>query len=234
MGSVWNKGFTKETHESVRRISQTMRLRKVDNFEKWRNKARRSGLLKSEYAPLEKNEDLAELIGVILGDGHICAHARCESLRITGNFSNKEFTKRYATLTQRVFGKNPVVAKVKTTNAVTITIYEKHISTRLGIPSGNRSKLEYKLPIWIRKNKQYTLRFLRGLYEAEGSECHHEATFTHKLFFTNHNPSLLLLVAKLIQKLGFTTNIYKYNVQVSRKKEVQDLINLLEFRNYSL
>lgn len=216
----------------ARKISLTMRTRKLDNFRQWRDAQKQKGLIKSEYPPLRRNGDLAELIGCVLGDGHIHKHERCDSLRITGNYSNKGFTRHYANLISKVFDKEPTVKKVRATNAVTITIYERHISKRLRIPHGDRGNLNYQLPTWIKRSKQFKIRFLRGLYEAEGSECHHPPTSTHKLFFANRNPALLTLVANLVQELGFRTNTYRYNVQVSRQLEVQNLANLLEFRHY--
>jgi hypothetical protein len=214
------------------KISQTMRARKLDNFKHWRDEQKRKGLIKSEYPPLQRNGDLAELIGCILGDGHIHRHERCDSLRIAGNFKNTGFTSRYAMLIEKVFRKRPAVAKVRTTGAVTITIYERHISKRLDIPHGDRGQLNYVLPVWIERSRKKRIRFLRGLYEAEGSECHHLPTSTHKLFFANHNTVLLDLVTRLVQELGFKTNTGKDRVQVSRKQEVQNLVNLLEFRHY--
>lgn len=210
-----------------------MRARKLDNFKKWRDKQKRLGNIKSEYPPLIQNGNLAELIGVILGDGHIYRHDRCDSLRITGNYSNKGFTNRYAKLTYDVFGRVPAIAKVKASNAVTITIYEKSISSRLKIPHGNRSELDYKVPSWIRENRMLTIRFLRGLYEAEGCITHHEKTSTHKFIFSNRNPKLLDIVFMLVSELGFHPHCSRYAIQVSRKAEVQKLSDLLQFRHYS-
>jgi hypothetical protein len=67
MAKGWSKGLTKETSASVRKISVTMKSRGIDNFSEWRRKARERGLIKSEYLSFEKNGDLAELIGVVLG-----------------------------------------------------------------------------------------------------------------------------------------------------------------------
>lgn len=218
----------------ARKISETMKARKLDNFKRWRDEQKRKGTIKSAYPPLIKNGDLAELVGVTLGDGHICKHERCESLRITSNSNAAGFIARYAMLMEKVFRKKPAVAKVKAHNAVILTIYERTISKRLGIPHGARRHLHYQLPTWIRRNRGYRIRFLRGLYEAEGSECHHLPTSTHKLFFSNHNPVLLFLVANLVTELGFKVNIHGDKVQVSRQKEVQNLSNLLEFRHYKM
>ena len=45
-------------------------------------------------------------------------------------------------------------------------------------------------------------------------------------------PPLLALVAELVRELGFTVSVSTTRVQVSRKAEVQDLENLLQFRRY--
>lgn len=209
-----------------------MRSKKLDNFKVWRDEQKRQGLIKKDYQPLERDGDLAELIGVILGDGHIGKHPRCESLRITGTFTNLGFTERYARLVENVFGKKPAVAKVKATNATIITIYEKHISERLEIPSGSRANIIYQLPGWIREDRDHVIRLLRGLYEAEGCLAHHEPTYTHKLIFTNANQSLLDLVYNEVKQLGFHPHVTYRNIQISRKKEVQNLADLLQFRHY--
>lgn len=215
----------------AKKISQTMRTRHLDNFKHWRDEMKRIGKIKSSYPALKRNGDLAELIGTVLGDGHICKHSRCDSLRITGDAKKMDFVNRSAKLIETVFGKEAAVAKVKK-NAMTVTIYEKNIAKRLGIPHGSRKNLNYILPNWISRNRSLTVRFLRGMYEAEGSECHHAPTSTHKLFFSNNNLHLLKLVATLVTKLGFTQNTYVSKVQISREAEVQNLKNLLQFRRY--
>lgn len=216
----------------MRKISETMRKRKVDNFAKWRRKAIKDGLIKVDFPPLKKNADLAELIGVTLGDGHIGQFPRCECLRVTANGDNKGFVHRYTGLMRTVFNKDPTVAKVKGSKAVTITIYERHISKRLGIPCGSRHDLEYTLPSWIKRDKNSVIRFLRGLYEAEGSYSVHLLTYTHKFQFANTNRCLLNLVFTLVNGLGFHPHMSPRQVQLSRKEEVQNLKNLLEFRRY--
>ncbi len=217
----------------ARKIADTMRERRIDNFKVWRDRMKAEGRIKAAYMPLERNGDLAELIGVVLGDGHIHAHARCESLRIVGSGDNPGFAMRYASLVKAVFGKEPHVARRSNANAINITIYEKYISTRIGIPSGHRGDHAFVLPRWIARSKQNRIRFLRGLYEAEGSISHHEPTYTHKLFFSNRNGHLLQLVTKLVTDLGYVACLSGYQVQVSRKADVQKLSDLLEFRHYS-
>jgi len=193
---------------------------------------RKSGKIKTEYAALTKNGDLAELIGVVLGDGHIGKFPRSECLRITGNSNNPGFIDRYARLLKTVFGKEASVARVKSSNATTITIYEKHISRRLNIPTGNRKDIHAPVPRWILKERKFIIRYLRGLYEAEGSYGVHLPTYTYKFSFSNTNPSLLKNVVKLLKVLGLSPHSDPLRVQISRKAEVAKAIELLEFRKY--
>ncbi|MDD5152951.1 MAG: hypothetical protein PHS95_03110, partial [Candidatus Pacebacteria bacterium] len=80
--------------------------------------------------------------------------------------------------------------------------------------------------------KEYIIRYLRGLYEAEGSFCVHEPTYTHKFLFANKNISMLNNVYGLMKALGFHPHRSKYQIQISRKEEVQRAIKILGFRDY--
>lgn len=230
--SVWNKGLTKDTHPALKKTSDTMRKKHIDNFKAWRDDMKQHGLIKASYPPLKKDGDLAELIGVILGDGHIHAHDRCDSLRIVGDRGKMGFVNRAAHLVYMVFEKHPKIARRKESNGVNVTLYEKNIAQRLNIPAGSRARYEFLLPGWIERSRRYKIRFLRGLYEAEGSISHHPATYTHKFIFSNANPHLLELVARLVRELGFTVSVSAKKTQVSRKDEVQKLSDLIEFRHY--
>lgn len=232
MRRVWNKGLTKESDSSVRKIATTMKHKKIDNFRTWRKRMQAKGSIKSKYNNFKKDGDLAELTGVILGDGSITKFPRTESLRIVSNASNAGFVHRYTLLVEKVFGKTPHVAKRTTSNAINITIYECHISDRIGIPTGAKGNLRKVLPKWIRDDKKFLIRYLRGLYEAEGSYCVHEQTYTHKLLFSNTNPALLGAVYTSLKRLGFHPHQSSNKIQVSKKAEVQKLIHLLQFRRY--
>ncbi len=227
----WNKGLTKENSLSVRKISDTMKLKNLDNFSAWREKARNSGAI-AGVRPLVRNGDLAELIGMILGDGSIHAYARTEGLRIVLPTKKPGMIARYADLVATVFGKAPSVIKRKDSACVDIRLYQKGISERLGIPTGARKNLTVQVPDWIFQNRDFVIRYLRGLYEAEGCFSTHPATFTYKFIFSNVNHSMLTVVADLLKKLGFHPHCTNRNVQLSRKSEVYAAVKLLHFGEY--
>ncbi|MDO8620136.1 MAG: LAGLIDADG family homing endonuclease [bacterium] len=233
MPSNWAKGMTKETHPSIRKRADTMRTRKIDNFAKWRNMMKATGKIRSVYPLFKKDGDLAELIGVVLGDGHIRRFPRTEELSIFSNSNNPGFISRYARLMERIFDKKPALTKHQG-NCTRIRLYQKEVHSRLGVPYSPRGKLHIRVPRWILNNEKYIVRYLRGLYEAEGSHCVHLPTGTYKLFFSNRNQSMLNNVFRLLRKLGFHPHKSKnhYNVQLSKKVEVFKAIKLLQFRKY--
>ncbi|MFC1511519.1 hypothetical protein ACFL5U_03975, partial [Candidatus Margulisiibacteriota bacterium] len=158
----WNKGYTKLTHLGVAKISETLKKRKIDNFRQWRDEMKARGRIKSIYSSFPKNGDLAELIGVVLGDGHIEKFPRTQRLTISSHSENRGFIKRYALLAEKIIGKKPKVKKQKV-KCVKIYLYEKYLSKRLGIPAGNKGDIVWQTPKWILGSKQYLIRYLRGL-----------------------------------------------------------------------
>jgi len=228
----WSKGFTKENHPSVRKISETMKRKRINNFAEWRRKAIRDGRIRVRFPALLRNGDLAEVIGVMLGDGHIEKCPRTERLLIFSNSNNKGFVERYAGLVQKLFKKKPYVYKQSTQNCIRISLYEKKVSERLGIPTGSRKDISITVPSWIEKKESYIIRYLRGLYEAEGSYSIHKPTYTYKFVFSNTNQSLLKNVSKLLTVLGFSPHSDSLRVQISKKDEVLKAVKLLRFRQY--
>ena len=232
MPSNWSKGLTKYTSLSVLKISETMKRKNIDNFKEWRERMKKEGKIKTTYSSFEKNGDLAELVGLILGDGHIGVFPRSEVLVISFNSKNIEQINRYAHIVEKIFKKRPTISKVSGKNCIIVKLYEKNISKRLNIPTRSRKKVKNKVPKWILSDKNYVVRYLRGLYEAEGSRNIHKPTSTYKLIFCNRNESLLDTVFLLLRKLGFHPHKSPDKVQVSKREEFFKLEKLLQFRKY--
>lgn len=194
---------------------------------------RKLGKIKFEYPPLPRSGDLAELIGVVLGDGHLSKFPRTEELSVFSNSKNLGFIKRYSDLIALLFEKKPAIAR-HGNGCTRIRIYQRNIQVRLGVPYSPRGKLKLQVPDWILRDETFIVRYLRGLYEAEGAYCVHLPTSTYKLFFSNKNTSLLKIVFVLMRKLGFHPHMNdgRYDVQLSKKEEVLQALELLQFRKY--
>ncbi len=229
--SPWSKGYTKRNHPGLAKMSETFKKKGINNFANWRNKMIKAGKIKADYPALKKSGDLAELIGVTLGDGHIGKFPRTENLAIFSNRKNIGFIERYALLIKKVFKKKASVGN-HGKGCTKISIYQKKISERLQIPSGDRGKLKIEIPDWIKGNKPYLKRYLRGLYEAEGSFCVHKPTYTYKFLFSNRNDSLLNNVFESLRFLGFHPHRSTNQIQISRKEEVYRVKDFIRFRQY--
>lgn len=229
----WNKGFTKETHLSVMKISQSMKKKHLDNFKEWRDRMKEIGKIPKDYPKFKPSEDLAEFIGVILGDGNISRFPRTERLLLVGNANNPGFINHYAYISTKLFKKAPTIMKAKYANALRLSIYQKHISDRLVIPVGDRSKLQIKIPNWIWKSKHYIIKLLKGFFEAEGSLSIHLPTCTYNFQFKNTNTSLLATVKKGLILLGYHPEIRTNSIRLRKKAEVEKFKKIIQFRKYN-
>lgn len=228
--TAWSKGLTKETNASVKKISDTFKLKKLDNFKAWRDKAKLTGLIASPR-PLKRNEDLAFLFGLTLGDGHIEEHLRTESITITLGTDKPKLWRYAAKVVRRVFDKKPYIAKQKSA-CVKIRIHQKDISRRMRIPTGRRRYAQIIIPYWVKGNKKFMVACLKGLFEAEGSFSIHKPTCTYNLAFSNHNVSLLNIVENELKKLGFHPERRSNAVRLRRRAETYAFASLIKFRIY--
>jgi DNA-binding transcriptional regulator WhiA len=232
MSTPWNKGHTKETHPSLKKTSETLKSKEIDNFATWRAKKKEMGEIPKEYLSFEPDGDLAELIGVIHGDGHIYKFPRTQSLSIFANTKNQGFVNRYSRIIEKIFDKTPKCTPHGNENCTRIRVYQKYISERLGIPCGAQKEKVF-IPVWILSNRENKLRYLRGLYEAEGNLSEHQPTYTHKFMFTNVNQSLLDVVEDFLNDLDFHPHRTEKKIQISRKAEVYKAVEMIGFRDYN-
>ncbi len=230
---AWNFGKTKEDDPGVRKTSETFRAKRIDNFARWRSTQRRLGTIPDTQAPLAKNEQLAFLIGMTLGDGHLEAFPRSERLRIVLGTDKPLLWQHTARVVRNVFSKEPWVHRRKQAACVEISLYQTRLSERLGVPTGDRRRRPVRLPAWIRSDRQYLIACLKGLFEAEGSCSVHAPTYTYNLSFSNSNPALLDEVEWALRSLGFHPERRSLAVRLRRKQEALCFIELIGFRSYN-
>ena len=230
---AWNCGKTKESDLRVRKISETFKAKGIDNFAQWRRNARRTGKIPVTHTPLARSEQLAFLIGLTLGDGHIEVFPRSERLRIVLGTDKPLLRQHTVKVVQGVFAKEPWVQKRRHSASVEISLYQMKLSERLGIPSGARGKLMVQLPKWIQSDRRYLVACLKGLFEAEGSYSTHAPTYTYNLSFSNRNPTLLDEVEWALISLGFHPERRSYAVRLRKKREALRFNELIQFRHYA-
>lgn len=218
--------------KTANKISRTFKRKKIDNFKKWRDAMKMTGKIPVKYSPFKRDAMLAFLIGLILGDGHICRFPRTEKLEIALGTIRPELIELTVNVVEHVFAKRPHILYPKGTRMIKVAVYQKYISKRLRISSGDRSQLNICIPTWIRRKRENYLAYLRGLYEAEASLCVHLPTSTYNFAFHNRNTSLLKNVELLLVYLGLHPEIRADEIRLRRKNEVKYFVSLIHFRQY--
>lgn len=210
----------------AQKISATMKKRRLDNFRKWRN------LNQIYYAPLRKSGGLAEFYGTMLGDGCIEGFPRTEKLSISFNSKETDHISCIRKLIFQLFGKKPSIRRHKGKHCIALTLYQKNISSRLKFPIGIKRLHPIGIPLWIRKNRGFLVKCLKGLFETDGDWVVDKKHGTNVIKFTNVSQSLLKDVHTALVQLGFTAHIGRKRVTISRKLEVRKFVKMIKFRQY--
>lgn len=220
----WNKGLTKETHPGLDRIAEARRRK--NNFANWQRNHQ------VHYAVLHKNTDLAELYGTLLGDGCIEKFPRTEKLSISFNSKETKHIQHVQKIIKRLFRKEPSIRMFKKSNCIQLILYQKNISKRLNFPTGQKSLHPVGIPFWIRRNRDFLIKCLKGLFETDGDWVVDKKYGTNVIKFTNIIPKLLNDTYESLLKLGFTAHLGNRRVTISRRQEVEKFVKMIKFRQY--
>lgn len=205
-----------------------MKAKKEWNFSEWQRSKRPI----IQYKELSKDENLAELIGIILGDGNLNKHPRTENLRITCNSKDEGYIKHIGILIKKVFYKSPSIRKWNNANAVSVDLYQCKISERLNLPCGDKIRNNVGIPSWILFNERYMLKCLKGLFETDG--CFHEGknNYTRIIEFKNNCNKLREDVYSSLIKLGFKPQFGQNYIRLAKGSDVYRFKEKIDFRNY--
>ena len=164
----------------------------------------------------EKSAELAEFIGIILGDGGISTY----QLRITLNEKEESrYIEFVSDLIYKLFGKIPyhyghkdeIISNVTLGGVALIEFLNS-----LGLKNGSKVRHQIGVPEWIYNNENYARACLRGLIDTDGGVFYHHhivqniKCFNIGLCFGNHSQPLLDFVYTSLLALGFNPKKKKY------------------------
>lgn len=185
------------------------------------------------YRKLIRNENFAELIGIILGDGNPCKQPRTDNLRIICNSQDTTYIQYIAGLIKKVFYKNPSIIKRKNENTVVVSLYQCKISKRLALPTGDKIRNNVGIPSWINLDERYMLRCLKGLFETDGCFQEDKINYAQYIEFKNNCSQLREDVYNILVKLGFKPQFGHNYIRLAKRSEVYRFKELIDFRNYN-
>lgn len=193
-------------------------LEKLD--ENWgRAKGGRKAKRKKRKARLlveNPSTELAELIGIVLGDGNLWVKKEgYYYIRICGdsekdrdyliNYVNPLFESLFKMkLYIRKHNKSKELFLVKGSKDVVFTL------NHFGVPSGDKKRNNIKIPCWILDSKEYTKACIRGLIDTDGSVFPITGRNYPYIWFSSNIPNLRKSFEIAMKNLGFKLSKWNF------------------------
>jgi hypothetical protein len=172
---------------------------------------------------LPKNEKVAELIGIILGDGSLQLNydSYRYSCEIAFNYiDEKEYICYVKNLIESILNIKPSLQTKRKDNCAVIRMFQKEIVESLvdiGLVPGNKVKSQVGIPDWIKNSKEIgvIIGCIKGLFDTDGSiflSRYKKKNYISLGFnFTSGSKILVKDFKELSNHLGINmSKIYKY------------------------
>ena len=181
------------------------------------------GKFKQIKIPKIFNYKLAELVGIILGDGNICG----SQLRIYGN--KKEY-RYYRNNIQKllfdIFGVNSTIKQTrKNSNGIVLIVNSimliRYLAS-IGLCQGSKINNYARVPNWIYPGKKFIINCLRGLFDTDGSFFVSSKDEPNINWRMGYNSKLPEDINELLLSLEFKpTRIFNKGREISICKKVE-------------
>lgn len=159
------------------------------------------------------SEDLAEFVGIMMGDGGMTPSQFCITLH---HIDDLEFTKYVVNLIKKLFNVVPSVIHSPTDSVNDILVSRSGLVrylNSLGLVIGNKIKQQFDIPGWVKKDEAYLRSCIRGLVDTDGCIFLHRYKVNgkqyvyKKLSFTSMSAPLRKSVFDAFQKWGLNSRI---------------------------
>jgi hypothetical protein len=175
----------------------------------------------------QRTSQLAEFIGILLGDGTIAPYH-------VAVFLNSERDRDYicyvSSLIQELFAVEPKVYPHPTRLVTAITVARKSLVTyliSLGLPQGDKIQNGARIPAWLMQDIVLLTACLRGLFDTDGSVYPHTYTRNEKQYtyvkvnFSSASQLLLSDVSFALHALDIQHTVHKKLIAIDSKVAVQ-------------
>lgn len=185
----------------------------------------------------EKSVDLAEFIGVAMGDGGMSKYQMVITLHHKDDLAYSKFVTR---LMERLFGIKPRVYHDPKNSINDIVISRKNLVgflNELGLPIGDKVRQEFDIPNWIKADKILAIACIRGLIDTDGSVFTHSYRSKGKLYsykklsFTSRSAPLRLSVAKVLAENGMNPRLSGFDVRIDSIADVKRYFSIVGSSN---
>lgn len=157
------------------------------------------------------NSSIAELIGIMLGDGCLSTYQNKYIIYICGHkIDDLDYhTQTTQRLFLQIFNKNVKINFRKKEKTLFLRFSDKSIFNtfvKFGIPIGKKYG-HLKIPLWIKKNNSFVFAFLRGLVDTDGciifSKQHRKIHYYPRIEITSKSKDFLMEILDFLENLNF-------------------------------
>ena len=194
-------------------------------------------ILKSVTMPGHSTR-LAELIGILMGDGHVGLYQASVVTNSETDFQHALFVKALA---ENLFKIRVQLSNRRDEKSCAVVISSKSVCRflmRQGIPQGNKITMGLRIPGWIKEKPMYRKAFVRGLFDTDGCVYLDTHRIDRKVYknlgmaFANQSLPLLSFFKETLEFLGLhPTQKTKFRVFLRRKEDIRRYFDLIGSSN---
>lgn len=211
---------------------------KISWLKRRENPELRKKYVKTFKIPKE-SEDLAELFGIILGDGGL---TRYQCVIYLNSDTDQEFAVYIQNLIEKLFDSRPSIYKTRKDHVWKVSIggvdLVEYLNSK-GLSLGNKVLLQVGVPEWVWIKEEYIKACIRGLVDTDGCFSIHTYKVNGKrysypkLAFSNRSEPILQFVYQGLKQLGFNPKrTFEYGVWLHNQQEVKRYLQEIGTRNY--
>lgn len=201
-----------------------------------------NSIKKEQILIKEKSNELAELVGIILGDGNIWVRKPYYYLTIVGDSKkDRDYLLSYVKpLFEKLFNKKMNIKEHRTNNELFIYLGSKDVVFTLkkfGLKFGDKKKNNISIPKWVFESDDYLKSCIRGLIDTDGSVCPITGRDYPYIWFSSNIENLRKSFNLAMKKLEIKTS--KWNIRPNRtpdiyigsKEMIKKYIETISFKN---
>lgn len=189
---------------------------------------RRKEIKKPKYS-----SQLAEFVGIMLGDGHL---GQWQAVIAFNTSTDAAYMRFVCQLIEHLFAIQPFLKDRKDHSIIGISSIEliEYLGS-IGLVSGNKVVNQVEVPSWVFNDKEYMKACIRGLIDTDGNiarKNYHARTLAMQISFSNKSLPLLQSARRILAELDFTpTRISGPQVHLTRRKDVERYVCQIGFNN---
>jgi DNA-binding transcriptional regulator WhiA len=233
-----------KTYNKYGVVGGNQRKRKEAWLNWWENK----GKNKKEYSFIGKKKkikrpklsvELAEFVGIVLGDGNITGY----QVTITLNQNETQYVNFVKELIKKLFNIEPNIVHRKDQSVKNIVISSKNLveflTKEVGLKKGNKVKQNVAVPKWVFKSNKLQKACLRGLIDTDGCVAIHRYKSNNKYYqyrkviLTNYSSNIIKNGLSILINLKIKARISKNKkrIWIDDTKQVNKFIKIINSNN---